>query len=217
MNNLSIIQEYALCAVNEKGKISSFSTERLVCFVAAGLLELQLENVIAIDGKKVAIARDLPSEHVHLKPLYDYIREKEPVKLTSLVEAYAMGFSAKRLNELTEAVGESLVHLGAAEEGAPGLMSGRKAYVPNAEALKAVVEMMRAEMLEAGEMSEEAAALVMLLEKSKCLKAYFSDFERKEMKQRVKALMGSPNYKLIKELMDHVDMTIAAVIISTGT
>lgn len=61
MNNLSIIQEYALCAVNEKGKISSFSTERLVCFVAAGLLELQLENVIAIDGKKVAIARDLPS------------------------------------------------------------------------------------------------------------------------------------------------------------
>lgn len=96
-------------------------------------------------------------------------------------------------------------------------MSGRKAYVPNAEALKAVVEMMRAEMLEAGEMSEEAAALVMLLEKSKCLKAYFSDFERKEMKQRVKALMGSPNYKLIKELMDHVDMTIAAVIISAGT
>ncbi len=217
MNNLSIIQEYALCAVNEKGKISSFSTERLVCFVAAGLLELQLENVIAIDGKKVAIARDLPAEHAHLKPLYDYIREKEPVKLTSLVEAYVMGFSAKRLNELTEAVGESLVHLGAAEEGAPGLMSGRKAYVPNAEALKAVVEMMRAEMLEAGEMSEEAAALVMLLEKSKCLKAYFSDFERKEMKQRVKALMGSPNYKLIKELMDHVDMTIAAVIISAGT
>lgn len=165
----------------------------------------------------MAIARDLPAEHAHLKPLYDYIQEKEPVKLTSLVEAYVMGFSAKRLNELTEAVGESLVHLGAAEEGAPGLMSGRKAYVPNAEALKAVVEMMRAEMLEAGEMSEEAAALVMLLEKSKCLKAYFSDFERKEMKQRVKALMGSPNYKLIKELMDHVDMTIAAVIISAGT
>ena len=39
MQDLSITQEYYICAVNEKGRISDFSTERLVCFVAAGLAE----------------------------------------------------------------------------------------------------------------------------------------------------------------------------------
>lgn len=45
MQDLSITQEYYICAVNEKGRISDFSTERLVCFVAAGLLDLQLEGL----------------------------------------------------------------------------------------------------------------------------------------------------------------------------
>ncbi len=37
MQDLSITQEYYICAVNEKGPHFDFSTERLVCFVAAGL------------------------------------------------------------------------------------------------------------------------------------------------------------------------------------
>lgn len=55
MQDLSITQEYYICAVNEKGRISDFSTERLVCFVAAGLLDLQLEGCLSLDKKNVTV------------------------------------------------------------------------------------------------------------------------------------------------------------------
>ena len=41
MKDMTLTQEYFICAVNGKGKISGFSTEKQVCLVAAGLLELQ--------------------------------------------------------------------------------------------------------------------------------------------------------------------------------
>ena len=44
MKDLSIIQEYTICAVNEKGKFPALSTEKAVCFVTAGILELRLEK-----------------------------------------------------------------------------------------------------------------------------------------------------------------------------
>ena len=35
MQDLSITQEYYICAVNEKGRISDFSTERLVFWICS--------------------------------------------------------------------------------------------------------------------------------------------------------------------------------------
>ena len=56
MRDLSITQEYLICAVNEKGKISGFSTERLVCLVAAGLLDMELAGAVRLTDKRVEIA-----------------------------------------------------------------------------------------------------------------------------------------------------------------
>ncbi|MFD1412835.1 hypothetical protein [Oceanobacillus jeddahense] len=53
MNDLSITQEFLLCSLNDKGKLPSFTSERLVGFLASGLLELQLENCINIEEKKL--------------------------------------------------------------------------------------------------------------------------------------------------------------------
>ena len=44
MKDMTLTQEYFICAVNGKGKISGFSTEKQVCLVAAGLLELQMDR-----------------------------------------------------------------------------------------------------------------------------------------------------------------------------
>ena len=69
MQDLSITQEYYICAVNEKGRISDFSTERLVCFVAAGLLDLQLEGCLSLDRKNVTVTGPLPAGREYLAPL----------------------------------------------------------------------------------------------------------------------------------------------------
>lgn len=51
MKDMTLSQEYLICAVNEKGKIGSMNIEKVVCLLAAGLLELQLAECITMDQK----------------------------------------------------------------------------------------------------------------------------------------------------------------------
>ena len=86
MKDLSITQEYMLCAMNEKGKISGFDTNKLVCMVAAGLLELQMADCIRLEKKKVMVTNSLPENKAYLHPLYDFINQGRPVKVEKIIE-----------------------------------------------------------------------------------------------------------------------------------
>ena len=158
MKDLSLIQEYMICAVNERGGISSLSTEKLVCLVAAGLLDL-------------------------------------------------------RLAELTKAVGRSLVDLELAQETRGGLLGNRKNFVPTKEAVEHVIDMVRAELLEDVEVTEDIVALVALLERGKCVKTYFSAYEQKTIKAKLKQIAAAPEGKLAGELIGYVENMMA---IATG-
>lgn len=215
MKDLSIIQKYLLCAVNEKGILSSLGTEKPVCFVAAGLLELQLEGCFALEGKKAEVTGSLPENRQYLRPLYDFIAEKSPVKIEKIVEAYRIAFTDRRMNELLAAVGGSLAALGMVEEGKAGLLGTKAAYVPTREAVRSVVEELRSELLEEGPVTEDAAALTVLLDKGKCLKPYFSQFEQKEMRQKLKSLADSPEGQMVKAMVEHIETLIAALAAST--
>ena len=215
MKDLSIIQKYLLCAVNEKGILSSLGTETPACCVAAGLLELQLEGCLALEGKKAKVTGSLPENRQYLRPLYDFIAEKSPVKIEKIVEAYRIAFTDRRMNELLAAVGGSLAALGMVEEGKAGLLGTKAAYVPTREAVRSVVEELRSELLEEGPVTEDAAALTVLLDKGKCLKPYFSQFEQKEMRQKLKSLADSPEGQMVKAMVEHIETLIAALAAST--
>ena len=215
MKDLSIIQKYLLCAVNEKGILSSLGTEKQVCFVAAGFLELQMEGCLAVEGKKAEVIGSLPENRQYLRPLYDFIAEKSPVKIEKIVEAYRIAFTDRRMNELLAAVGGSLAALGMVEEGKAGLLGTKAAYVPTREAVRSVVEELRSELLEEGPVTEDAAALTVLLDKGKCLKPYFSQFEQKEMRQKLKSLADSPEGQMVKAMVEHVETLMAALAAST--
>ena len=102
MQDLSITQEYYICAVNEKGRISDFSTERLVCFVAAGLLDLQLEDCVSLDQKRVAVTGPLPEGRNYLKSLYGFLAEKGSMKPEKVMEAYTYSLSDKHIDALMD-------------------------------------------------------------------------------------------------------------------
>lgn len=114
MQDLSITQEYYICAVNEKGRISDFSTERLVCFVAAGLLDLQLEGCLSLDKKNVTVTGPLPAGRAYLKPLYEFLAEKGTMKPEKVMEAYTYSLSDKHIDALMGSVGTSLEEMGLA-------------------------------------------------------------------------------------------------------
>ena len=212
MKDLSLVQEYMICAVNEKGGISGFSTEKLVCLVAAGLLDLRLADCLTIEKKKVWTTAPLPEDRAYLGSLYEFVGDK-PKALEKIVEAYTYSVTDKRLVRLMEDVGRSLVDLGLAQETRGGLLGNKKSFVPTKTAVEAVIDMVRAELLEDGEITEDIAALVALLEKSKCVKTYFSAYEQKAIREKLKAIAASPEGKLAGDLIGCVENMIA---IGTG-
>lgn len=68
--------------------------------------------------------------------------------------------------------------------------------------------------MEEGTITEEVIALVVLLEKSKLIKTYFSKFEQKEIKNKMKELINSPVGQEIKDMVQYIEdlMTIIAMI-----
>ena len=207
MKDLSITQEYLICAVNSKGKISGFGSEKLICLIASGLLELQLEDCIKIDKKRVTVTNNLPDEKLYLKPLYDFVNQQKPVKLEKILEAYNYSFK-DRGYELVNSIGASLKDLGLVEVTRTGVFGNKNAYIPNANAVHYVVDMIRAEFLEDVEVTEDIASLIILLDKSKLLKTYFSEYEQKEIKKKLKEITNSDTGKSIKDIVNTVEYMI---------
>ncbi len=213
MQDLSITQEYFICALNEKGRISGLSTEKLVCLVAAGMLEMQLENCITINKKEVNVTGELPAGRDYLKPLYDYINQSKAVKIEKIMEAYNYSFTDKRLDELVGAIGSSLTMLGLVETAQAGLLGSKKSYIPKKNTINGVIDMVRAELLENGEVTDDVAALVVLLDKSKSINKYFSEFERKEINTKLTAIINSPNGNMVKSMVEHVNNMISIMLV----
>ncbi|MFQ6804778.1 MAG: GOLPH3/VPS74 family protein [Lachnospiraceae bacterium] len=210
MRDLSITQEYLICAVNEKGKISGFSTERLVCLVAAGLLDMELAGAVRLTEKWVEIAGPLPEDKEYLKSLYLFVKKHNPVETEKILEEYTYSMSDKRLQMLLDDVGESLAAQGLARLQEGGFF-GRKAYVPQREAIRSVVDMVRAELLEDGPVSQEVLILAVLLDKGKISKDYFSKFERQEMAQRFRAIRKTREGQMVDQMVEYIENMIATM------
>lgn len=211
MQDLTLSQEYLICAVNEKGMLVSLDTEKMVCLVAAALLELQLEDCVTIDKNDVTVTGPLPREKAHLLPLYSYVQGFGAVKTEKLLEEYTYSVTDARLNQLRTAIGDSLAAMGLMEPVKAGLLGNKRGYVPTRAAINAVVDLVRAELLEEGEVTQDVAALVILLEKGKCLKPYFSAFEQKQMKEKIRAIVQTPAGKMVRDMVEYVENLTAVM------
>lgn len=213
MKSLSITQEYLICTVNEKGALSNHNQRVVTCLIVGGLLEMQLEKCISIKDKMVSVCAELPEDMVYLKSLYDVINQKKPVKVVKVVETYTMAFTNKKLNEFTDALMESLKEAGVVEPVKIGFLGNKDSYIPQKSVVTGIVEKIRAELLEDGEVSEDVLALTALMEKSGNLKDYFSKYEQKELKNRYETIKKSEAGSLAKEMVQHIEELEMAVII----
>ena len=212
MRDLTLSQEYLLCAVNEKGRLPHLGVERTVCLVAAALLELQLEGCVAVDKKYVTVTGPLPEGQAHLRPLYAFVNRPKPIRKEKLLEEYTYTVTDAQRDELLESIGRSLADLGLVQPVKVGLLGKKQGYAPTPEAISGVVDMIRAELLEEGEITEDVVSLVVLMEKGNCLKPYFSAFEQKQMKQRLRALGESPTGKMVQEMVEYVENMMAIAV-----
>ena len=211
MKNLSLTQQYLLCVLNKNGKLPAFGLEKTLCLSAAGVLELLMEDALSFDGKKLTVKSALPEEKAYLRPVYQAVERKQPVKFESIVEYFSLDF----MNELIDSIGASLAKKGCVQrEEKSGLFGGKDLYIPNEADVDAVVQSIRAELLEDGELSEDVVALTMLLNKSGDLKQYFSAYEKKDLKKRLKEIKNDPQNEMVQKAVDYIDSMLCLVVVA---
>lgn len=216
MKDLSVSQSYLVCSLNDNGKIPSLATERFVCLLVGGLIDLIFaKNVIIGEDKKLCIVGEQNEENQHLNSLYSFIKESKPMTVKKLASEYAFTFTDKRIKLLIKDVGESLADLGYVTVEHGGIFGKTPCFIPDKKIVDNIIQNIRAELLEDGIISDNIIALVSLLEKSNQIKKYFSKYEKDQLKKRLQEMKESGSYKLVKEMADYVD-TLVAVIAATG-
>lgn len=214
MDYLSLTQAYLLCTLNEKGRYSSMDLEKGICLVAGSILELLMDGVLRLDEKRISTALPLPAEKEYLRTVYERVRRKEPEKLESVMEYFSFNFSDKNLYALLGTIGDSLAAAGCAEKGEGGLLRKTPVYLPDAKAKDRVIQQMRAELLEDGALSEDIVALTVLLQKCGELSRYFSAYEKKDLKARLKSIKNSSENQLVTKMVEYIENLFALVIIA---
>ena len=132
-----------------------------------------------------------------------------------MVEAFSVTFTGKAINALIDSVGESLLAAGCVQKETGGLFGGKKRYLPSASMVDAIVQNIRAEILEDGELSEDIVALSALLHKSGELKKYFSAYEKKDFRKRMQEIKESPQNEMIQKVMEYIDALLVTIIVAS--
>lgn len=218
MKEFSISQSYLLCALNENGKLPALSTEIPACLLAGGLIDLILAKSIAIGAdKKLSITSELTQENQPLASLYTFLKESKPMKLEGVTSEFLFAFSDKRMKLLIRDIGSSLAAVGSAvvEEG--GLFGKTACFLPNTDDVDAIIQNIRAELLEDGTLSDQIIALVSLMEKSNQIKRYFSKYEKDQLKTRLKEIKDSDSNKLVKEMINYMETLLAVIVAASGS
>ena len=214
MKNLSTTQQYFLCILKKNGKISSLEMEKTTCLAASAVVELLMEDILAFDGKKLSIQVALPEEKSYLRQVYDVVVKKQPVKFENAIEYFSFNFTDKYINRLIEDIGESLAELGCVRKEKGGFMNGKTLYIPNEADVDHIVQNIRAELLEDGEISEDIVVLTALLNKSQDLQRYFSSYEKQALKKRLTEIKENPQNELIHKATEYIDTLFLMFIVA---
>lgn len=214
MESLSVTQEFVLCALKEDGKIPLLkATEVTVCLVSSGVWELVHHHAVRYDDKEdLVCAGALPKQVAYLQPLYEQIKEREPVSAHKLVENYVFAATEKNLHQLIEAIGAELEQVQCGEVVRErGLLHEKVRFHPNQAAVQQVVDKVRDAFFSDSALSDNIVALAALLEESGMLRQYFSKFEADTLRQRLKELANVDEYAFVAGIMDNVETLIELI------
>lgn len=198
VKSLSIPQEFVLLALDrETNKLKSMFRMHVALYtIMACIVELSINgNVTFDDDDTIRIANSASTGEKYLDRLLEIITAEKPKKLEKWVSYFYY-----RQREIYKMVVESLVDQGVLEiENAEVLfVVPVKKYSDVANKRNHIVERIRAELLEQGNVEEHTVALVLFLNIKSMLTDYFSDYEQKTLKQKLEILRKDDIYKKIR-------------------
>ncbi|NQX58062.1 GOLPH3/VPS74 family protein [Paenibacillus qinlingensis] len=201
LKNLSIAQEFVLLALDrETNKLKSIFRMHVALYsVMACIVELAINgNVTFEKDDTIRITNSASTGEKYLDRILEIITAEKPKKL----KAWVSYFYYFKQREIYKMVIESLVDKGVLEivDTEVLFIVPVKKYTDVAHTRNHIVEKIRAELLENGNVDDHTVALVLFLNNKNMLTNYFSDYEQKTLKQKLDMLRKEDIYKKIRTI-----------------
>ena len=221
MKELNLVQEYAVCAMAGRKNLKLLRNDypHIVCAVGAVFCQMIMDGNLELDEKKrIILTGKVPEGIGYMRELWQKIGDKKPMTLQRWLQDLTYNFTTKKVIFIYDGLIESLREAGCIETVTKkGLFGLKRLEQVKKDCADAVVEKIRAEFLEEGELSDETMTLSALLYHSGELKRYFSKYEEKEMKKRLKEVKKDELASIVKKALDDIQMVMVAVIASSSS
>lgn len=220
LKELTIPQEFVLLALDrETNKLKSIFRQHIALYtVMACLVELSLKGKVKFEeDDTVTIVDSAPTGDKPLDRLLEVMTSEKPKKIKKWVSYFYQHMFKQR--EVYQLVVESLVEKGVLEVEKSEILFvvPKKKYVDVANTRNYIVEKIRAELLEDGKVEEHTIVLALFLNAKKMLNDYFSEFERKALKQKIEQLRKEKIFATIKSIDKAIRNIDAAITTSAAS
>lgn len=199
MKKMTITEKYVLCMLKEKKTLHE--KELTPYLIISMIIEMMLdENLEITDKNKVILADKMPTENYN-KKLYEIIKnmKKDEIPLKNILTSICYSFSSKNLKEIINTLKDNML-----EDNLITLES-KKELIINKEVVKIdedkftnVVNEVKTELLEKGNLTEDIILLASLLNSTKFLKNIFNKYEKEELENKLKEIKDTEIAKKIK-------------------
>ena len=136
----------------------------------------------------------------YLLPVYEHLKELESLELKHIMQDYNSGWSDRRLNALTTAIGSGLADRGLATRAKLGLFNGRVYFLPYKTAVPSLAAELLVHLLYQTPISAKDGFLWLLLEKSSCIPKEFSEEQQHDISAKVASAIETAGEQGLAEM-----------------
>lgn len=208
MKELSITEKYSLFMIKENKKIdmSTFSPY----FTVSILMEMVLDGIISVDEKNKISINSKKVKDGYKKIMLDIINEKNNKSLTikKLVSNLYGIINNSKIKPIKDALVKSLIEKDSTKKATKKILFfNKEILIVNEEVFENVVEEIRSEFLEKGNITDEMIILSTLLNETRNINKIFSTYEKSQMKERLKEIKKtdlSKKVQIAKQVIDEM-------------
>lgn len=218
MKNKKITEKYALCLLKEKENL--YSGEVSPFLVVSMLVDMMLDDNLEITEKNKVKLNNSKTSKEYNKKLYEIVEElisnskKEEISIENIIEKVVYGFKDKA-KEIIEPLKNKMVEDEYITIESKKTLFGHKEVISvNENKFKDIVEELRKEFLDDGELEDEYILLGSLLSyNNNIIKNMFTKYEKETLKNRLKEIKQSEIDTKIKTARDLIDIVLTPIVL----
>ncbi|GAA3193094.1 GPP34 family phosphoprotein [Lentilactobacillus kefiri] len=207
MDGLTYTQEFVLCVLNQKPKISAFKNRKVAaCLLLSEIVELLKDGTMALTpANRMVIAPVSKAPVDYLKPITENIKGGQPQSVSNYVRDAVLSIRRRRVTKFAQAICDSLVKDGYLEE-------DHKTYYDNQTLTDRILTQLYNDATAKKEPSEKNSMLAILLVNSGLIDQIFPKDEAQTVKLRLKEVMRSGQYHLISDVTKKINTDLGTII-----